>query len=53
MNSLKVWTVGDGNLLVGLARIVEYGCTIIYIQDILVLEKYYEKGRKSIFKNNP
>lgn len=39
-NSLKVWTAWDDGKLVGLARVVGDGCTIIYIQDILVLEDY-------------
>lgn len=43
-NSLEVWTVWDGDSLVGLARIVGDGYTIIYIQDILVLESYHGQG---------
>ena len=43
-NSLKVWTVWDNKKLVGLARVVGDGYTIIYIQDILVLEEYQRKG---------
>lgn len=43
-NCLKVWTAWDGNQLVGLARVVGDGYTIIYIQDILVLESYQRQG---------
>ena len=43
-NSLKVWSVWDSDELVGIARIVGDGQTIIYIQDILVLEKYQGLG---------
>lgn len=43
-NSLKVWTVWDDDKLVGLARVVGDGYTIIYIQDILVLESYQGRG---------
>lgn len=42
--SLKVWTVWDDDKLVGLARVVGDGCTIIYIQDLLVLESYQGQG---------
>lgn len=48
-NSLKVWTAWDDDLLVGLARVVGDSCTIIYIQDILVLEAYQKKGIGSQF----
>ena len=43
-NSLKVWTAWDDNQLVGLARVVGDGYTIIYIQDILVLASYQRSG---------
>lgn len=43
-NSLKVWTVWDEDKLVGLARVIGDDYTIIYIQDILVLEDYQNKG---------
>ena len=43
-NSLKVWTVWDKDKLVGLARVVGDNHTIIYIQDILLLEDYQNKG---------
>lgn len=48
-NSLKVWTAWDDDLLVGLARVVGDSCTIIYIQDILVLEAYQKKRIGSQF----
>lgn len=43
-NSLKFWTAWDDDLLVGLARVVGDSSTIIYIQDILVLQAYQKKG---------
>lgn len=43
-NSLNVWTCWDDDKLVGLARVVGDGYTIIYIQDILVLESYQGQG---------
>lgn len=43
-NCLKVWTAWDGDQLVGLARVVGDGYTIIYVQDILVLESYQRRG---------
>ena len=43
-NSLKVWTAWDDDLLVGLARVVGDSSTIIYIQDVLVLQAYQKKG---------
>lgn len=43
-NSLKVCTAWDDDLLVGLARVVGDSSTIIYIQDILVLQAYQKKG---------
>lgn len=48
-NWLKVWTAWDGELLVGLARVVGDVYTIIYIQDILVLESYQRQGLGSKF----
>ncbi|MGF3112577.1 GNAT family N-acetyltransferase [Facklamia sp. P9177] len=47
-NSLKVWTAWEGDQLVGLARVVGDGLTIIYIQDILVLENYQRQGVGSL-----
>lgn len=43
-NSLKVWTAWDEDRLVGLARVVGDGYTIIYVQDILVMEIYQRYG---------
>ena len=43
-NSLKVCTAWDDDLLVGLARVVGDSSTIIYIQDILVLQAYQKIG---------
>lgn len=43
-NSLKIWTAWDEDLLVGLARVVGDSYTIVYIQDILVLNSYQKKG---------
>lgn len=34
----------DGSKLIGLIRVVGDGCSIIYVQDILVLEAYQRKG---------
>ena len=48
-NSLKVWTCWDDDKLVGLARVIGDGYTIIYIQDILVLESYQGQGIGSKF----
>ncbi|MFO3717800.1 GNAT family N-acetyltransferase [Anaerococcus sp. ENR1011] len=43
-NSLKVWTVWDGDELIGLARVVGDGVSIVYIQDILILASYQGLG---------
>lgn len=43
-NSLKVISVWDKDLLVGLVRVVGDGHSIIYIQDILILQKYQNRG---------
>ncbi|HAT4125069.1 TPA: GNAT family N-acetyltransferase [Clostridium perfringens] len=43
-NSLKVISVWDKDLLVGLIRVVGDGDSIIYIQDILILQKYQNRG---------
>ena len=48
-SSMKVWTAWEDDLLIGLARVVGDGCTIIYIQDILVLEAYQRRGLGSQF----
>lgn len=42
--SLDVISAWDGDELVGLIRIVGDGLTIIYIQDILVLNAYQNQG---------
>lgn len=42
--SLKVWTLWDGDFLVGLARVVGDGHTITYLQDLLILKKYQGQG---------
>ncbi|MCT8137305.1 GNAT family N-acetyltransferase [Anaerobacillus sp. CMMVII] len=43
-HSLTVVSAWDEEKLVGLIRVVGDGLTIIYIQDILVLEAYQNKG---------
>lgn len=43
-NSLFVATAWDKDRLIGLARAVGDGITIIYIQDILVLKSYRRMG---------
>ena len=43
-NSLQVISVWDKDLLVGLIRVVGDGHSIIYIQDILILQKYQNRG---------
>lgn len=42
--SLAVVTARDGDRLVGLIRAVGDGLTIIYIQDVLVLQAYRNRG---------
>ncbi|NLP52563.1 GNAT family N-acetyltransferase [Bacillus sp. RO1] len=42
--SLEVISAWNGNELVGLIRVVGDGLTIIYIQDILVLNTYHNQG---------
>ncbi|MBH0131217.1 GNAT family N-acetyltransferase [Salinibacterium sp. NK8237] len=42
--SLRVVTAWDGVRLVGLARIVGDGLTIVYLQDILVAPEYHRAG---------
>lgn len=48
MNSIKnllyVITAWDKNILVGLIRLIGDGFTILYIQDILVSNKYRRNG---------
>ncbi len=48
---MKVYTLWDDTNLVGLARVVGDGYTIIYIQDILILEKYQSMGLGSLIIN--
>lgn len=43
-NSLYVLTAWEGERLVGLIRVVGDGLTIVYIQDILVLNSYQNQG---------
>lgn len=43
-NSLYVITAWDKNILVGLIRLIGDGFTIVYIQDILVSNKYRRNG---------
>ena len=43
-HSLKVITAWDEDKLIGLIRVVGDGQTIVYIQDILVLENYQNRG---------
>lgn len=43
-NSLRVISAWDQNKLVGVIRAVGDGCTILYIQDILVLSEYHRQG---------
>lgn len=43
-SSLRVWTLWDGEILVGLGRVVGDGQTIIYVQDILILLAYQGRG---------
>lgn len=42
--SLKLWTLWDDDQLIGLARVVGDGESIVYIQDLLVLTSYQKKG---------
>lgn len=56
-NSLKVWTLWDGEKLIGLARTIGDGATICYLQDILILKTYQGRGLgagllKEIMKEN-
>ena len=43
-NSLNVWTIWEGENLIGLARMVGDGVTICYLQDILILKAYQGQG---------
>lgn len=56
-NSQKVWTLWEGEKLIGLARIIGDGATICYLQDILILNSYQGQGFgsrliKEILKEN-
>ena len=42
--SLRVVTAWDGERLIGLARVVGDGLTIVYLQDILVVPGYQRRG---------
>ena len=44
LQSLEVISVWNGERLVGLIRVIGDGLTIIYIQDILVLNSYQNQG---------
>ena len=44
IHSLEVISAWDGERLVGLIRVIGDGLTIIYIQDILVLNLYQNQG---------
>ncbi|MBU5438349.1 GNAT family N-acetyltransferase [Tissierella sp. MSJ-40] len=50
-NSLKVISAWNEDILIGIIRAVGDGCTIIYIQDILLLKKYQGEGIGSILMN--
>lgn len=43
-NSLNVWTIWEGENLIGLARTIGDGVTICYLQDILILKAYQGRG---------
>lgn len=47
-NSLSIISAWDDDRLIGLIRVVGDGKTIIYVQDILVLEEYQGRGIGSI-----
>lgn len=56
-NSLNVWTIWEGEKLIGLARTIGDGVTICYLQDILILKAYQGQGLgsellKEIMKEN-
>ena len=56
-NSQKVWTLWEGEQLIGLARTIGDEATICYLQDILVLKAYQGRGLggyllKEIMKEN-
>lgn len=43
-NSLNVWTLWEGEKLIGLARTIGDGTTICYLQDILIIKSYQGRG---------
>ena len=50
-NSLNVWTIWEGENLIGLARTIGDGVTICYLQDILITKSYQGRGLGSeLFK---
>lgn len=56
-NSQKVWTLWEGEKLIGLARTIGDEATICYLQDILILKSYQGRGLggyllKEIMKEN-
>ena len=56
-NSQKVWTLWEGEKLIGLARTIGDEATICYLQDILILKAYQGRGLggyllKEIMKEN-
>lgn len=42
--SLKLWTLWDDDQVIGIGRVVGDGESIIYIQDLLVLDNYQKMG---------
>ncbi|KQO62668.1 GNAT family N-acetyltransferase [Curtobacterium sp. Leaf261] len=42
--SSAVFTVRDGDVLVGLARVLTDGATIVYLQDVLVRPSHHRRG---------
>lgn len=51
-NSLYIYAVYSNNKMIGLIRVVGDGLTIIYIQDLLILNKYQRKGIGSYLLNH-
>lgn len=43
-NSINVWTLWEGEKLIGLARTIGDGATICYLQDILITKSYQGRG---------
>ena len=50
-NSLFVLTAWEGKQLIGLIRVVGDGLTILYIQDILVLNSHQNQGIATALMN--